>query len=83
MDRSKVVLLGGMIAVARWPRATPPAQAMTLYSYDLDSLVYMSPKTVEGTLGGGPAPHQQFYLLGNQDFGRSQRGSETTLEVIR
>ena len=25
---------------------------MTLYSYDLDSLVYMSPQIVEGTLGG-------------------------------
>jgi hypothetical protein len=29
-----------------------PAQAMSLYTYDLDSLVYMSPQIVEGTLGG-------------------------------
>jgi hypothetical protein len=51
MDRSKIVLLGGMIAVASCLCATLPAQAMNLYTYDLDSLVYMSPQIVEGTLG--------------------------------
>ena len=50
-NRSKSWKLSSLIVTFPWLFATAGLQGMNLYTYDLDSLVYMSPEIVEGKLG--------------------------------